>query len=146
MNTMITAVPRATNPVETTNFPIPKKPQVNESPWATVAWKAARLPNPQVAPIQTYPRTRIKQADTLPQKEDKRLFLRLEKEHEWRKISPVTIKKIITDRAGVATSSIVATHQIRSGLAFECASDALRETILRTAPPFKKENIIIEPA
>lgn len=81
-----------------------------------------------------------------PTKEDKRLFLRLNKDHEWRKLSPLSIKKIITERAGIAASAIMEMYQVRSGMAFECASDALRESILRVASSFQKENAKIEPA
>ena len=81
-----------------------------------------------------------------PPKEDERFFLSMGREHQWRTLSPVTIKKLITEKAGVAPSAIIAMTQVRSGLAMECASDALRESILGVGPSLQKEEITIEPA
>lgn len=58
----------------------------------------------------------------------------------------VTIKKLVAERAEVAPSAIIAMTQVSSGLAIECALNALRETNLRVGPSFQKDNINIEPA
>ena len=68
------------------------------------------------------------------------------REHQWRRLSPVTIKKLITEKAGVAPSAIIAMTQVRSGPAMECASDSLRESILGVGPSLQKKEIKIEPA
>ena len=141
-----TSVPRVTKIIEKPRPVLPQKPQVNASPWVTVARKVAKLPDPPANPAKRMPQAQLKRAEQEPAKEDKRLFLRIGQEHQWRKLSPVTIKEIVTERAGVAPSAIIAMTQVRSGLAIECASDALRETILRMGPSFNKENITIEPA
>lgn len=141
-----TSVPRATKIIEKPRLVLPQKPQVNASPWVTVARKAAKLPDPPANLAKRTPQAQTKRAEQEPPKEDKRLFLRIGQEHQWRKLSPVTIKKMVTERAGVAPSAIIAMTQVRSGLAMECASDALRETILRVGPSFNKEDITIEPA
>ena len=81
-----------------------------------------------------------------PPKEDKRLILRLGQDHDWRRLSPVKIKKLITERAGIAFSAIKNIHQVRSGLAIECVPDALKETILEIWQSFQQEKITIEAA
>ena len=143
-----TSAPRMTKMTETPHHVLPKRPQVIESAWATVARKAAMLPDPPATLAKRRPATATltNSAGREPLKEDKRLFLRMGRDNEWRMLSPVTIKKLVTERAGVAPSAIIAMTQVRSGLAIECASDALREAILRVGSSFQKENIIIEPA
>ena len=141
-----TSMPRVTETTEKPLLTLPQKPQVSASQWATVARKAVKLPDPPVNRVKLRPTTQSKAARQDPPKEHKRLFLRVRQEHPWRTLSPVTIKKIVTKRAGVAPSAIIAMTQVRSGLAIECASDALRETILRVGPSFHKENMTIEPA
>ena len=138
--------PRATKPAEKPRHELPPKPRENASPWVTVARKAAKLPDPPVNLVKHRPVVHTKPKKQEPPKEDKRLFLRLGQGHQWRKLSPVTIKKIVTKKAGVAPSAIIAMTQVRSGLAIECASDALRETILSVGASLQKEDITIEPA
>ena len=140
------SVPRATKTTEKPLLVLPQKPQVSASSWVTVARKAAKLPDPPVNLVKRNPAKQTNAARQDPPKEDKRLFLRIGRDHLWRQLSPVTIKKIVTERAGVAPSAIIAITQVRSGLAIECASDALRETILRVGPSFQKEDMAIEPA
>lgn len=67
-------------------------------------------------------------------------------EHQSRKLSPVTIKKIITEKAGVAPSAIIAMTQVRVGLEMEFASHVLRESILGVGPSFQKGETKIEPS
>lgn len=144
---MITTATRSgSKPAEKPNLSLPKKLQIADSPWVTVARKAARLPDPPSVPKIRKTTTQKIDAVQEPKKEDKRLFIRLGQEHEWRKLSPVTVKKLITEKAGIAASAIIAMSQVRSGLAIECASDALRETILGVSSSFQKDGIKIEPA
>ena len=146
MPQITTSAPRVTKIIEKTRPVLPQKPQVSASPWVTVARKAAKLPDPPAILTKRMTPAQSKRAGKETPKEDKRLFLRVGQDHQWRKLSPVTIKKMVTERAGVAPSAIIALTQVRSGLAMECASDALRETILRVGPSFQQENITIEPA
>ena len=103
-----TATRSGSKPSEKPNLSLPKKLQMADSPWVTVARKAARLPDPpSVSKIR---KTTTQNIDAVqePKKKDKRLFIRLGQEHEWRKLSPVTVKKIITEKAGIAASAIIA--------------------------------------
>lgn len=138
-------VPRATKTFDTPRPILPHKPQVSASQWATVARKVAKLPDPPVNLVKRRPATQAKAVRQENPKEDKRLFLRIGHEYLWRKLLLVTTKKIVTERSGVASSAIIAMTQVRLGLAIKCASDALRETILKVSPSFQKENKTIEP-
>lgn len=53
---------------------------------------------------------------------------------------------MITDRAGVAASAIAAIYLARSGLAIECVSDAIRESILGIGQTFYQNGVVIEAA
>lgn len=76
------------------------------------ARKAANLPHHLVASIS--PKEIQAKSKTLQytRKEDNRLFLRLGHGHEWRKLSPNTIKKINADKARAAISAIVSIYRI----------------------------------
>ncbi|KAI0996223.1 hypothetical protein K3495_g11956 [Podosphaera aphanis] len=145
-NTVTIAGPKVIKPAEGPNLALPKRPQETKFPWVTIARKAAKLPSPPKGPTFQKPTSQKKPAEQDSLKEDKRLFLRLALENEWRKLSLATIKKIITERAGVAPSAILAMSQVRSGLAIECASDVPRESILRVASALEKDNLTIEAA
>ena len=73
----------------------------------------------------------------------KRLSLQLRKDYHWHKLSPVTIKKIITDKTGIATSTVTSMYPVRSGIALKCALDALRDTIIGISPSLLEDNTII---
>ena len=124
----------------------PQKTWETESPWVIVARRAANLPDPPTPSNLRRPTKQAKPHTQSPPKEDKRLILRMGQEHEWRRLSPVTIKKIVTEKAWVAPSAVLAMTQVRSGLAIECASEALRETLLRVRPSLQMDEITIEPA
>ena len=109
--------PRKNTAVEDHSHALPSKPQGISSLWVIVARKEAKLlmlPNVQV------PRRPATAGNLKPQtapKEDKRLFLRLRKDRHWHKLSPVTIKKIITEKAGIVTSAITSMYPVKSGIA-----------------------------
>lgn len=116
--------------------------------WPTVARKSAKLPQPSLSaiPLPKKPVRNKKESESNNPKEDKRLFLRLRPDHAWRKLSPVAIKKMITEKSGVAATAIKALYSVRSGYAIECVSDALRDTILTAGKSLGDANAIIEAA
>ncbi|KHJ31164.1 putative eka-like protein [Erysiphe necator] len=139
------AVPKTTNRSEgrrmdTTTQKLPK------DTWAAVTSRATALPHPTIAHTHNNQVNQIETVQNREQKEDKRLFLRLDPNHEWRKLSPSTIKKVIIERAGVAASAIAAIYSVRSGLAIECVSDAPRESILGIGQTFLQNGAVIEAA
>ena len=60
------------------------------------------------------------------------------------KKSNVTIKKVITERAGVAASPIIAMNQARSGLALEYVLEELQEKMLGIADSLQQESFCIK--
>lgn len=145
-NAITTAVPRVTKMAEKPNHALPAKPKENNSPWVTIARKAAKLPDPPAARMNRNNVSLAKPAISSPPKEDKRIFLRLGPQHEWRKLSPVILKKIVTEWAGVAVSAITAMYSVRSGFVIECVSDALRDSMLSVGTSFHAKEAKIEPA
>ena len=121
-------------------------PLNNTTQWATVAQKSYKLPDPPVTPLLRRLSGQTNQITKPTSKVDKHLLVRLEGKHEWRRLSPITIKKIITERAGVAPSAVIAIYLARLGVSFGCAFGALRETILNVGPSFQQDNVIIEAA
>ncbi|KHJ31413.1 putative eka-like protein [Erysiphe necator] len=97
-------------------------------------------------PLPKEPDGNKKETESNDPKEDKRLFLRLRPDHAWRKLSPIAIKKMITEKAGVAATAITALYSARSGYAIECVSDALRDTILTAGKSLGDTDAIIEAA
>ncbi|KHJ33480.1 putative eka-like protein [Erysiphe necator] len=115
---------------------------------ATLARKSAKLPQPPLSaiPLPKKPGGNKKETESNDPKEDKRLFLRLRPDHAWRKLSPIAIKKMITEKAGVAATAITALYSVRSGYAIECVSGALRHTILTAGKSLGDTDAIIEAA
>ena len=66
-----TSVPRVTKIIEKPRPVLPQKPQVNASPWVTVARKVAKLPDPPANPAKRMPQAQLKRAEQEPAKEDK---------------------------------------------------------------------------
>ncbi|KAI1006775.1 hypothetical protein K3495_g1438 [Podosphaera aphanis] len=132
------------------NLELPAKPSnMPESSWATVArngHKKMRTSGPKLTPPKDMNRKPEACPPTHPQPSksghgsksnqndsDKRLFLRLLLEHEWRKLSPAAIRELIVKRLSVSPSYIGRSKPVRSGFALSlCNSDA-RECLLKAA-------------
>lgn len=109
-----------------------------------MARKAAELPNTPAQLVRRRPVALTRPVGQGSPKKDKRLFLRIGIEHQWRTLSSVTIKKIIPEKAGVAPSAILVMTQVRSGLAIEYTSGALRESMLRVGSSMEMEKVTIK--
>ena len=116
-STLKPAAPRNHIVIEDNGHSLPPKPQGTRSIWAIVVGKAAKLLSPPSAQVPRRPVPTSHPKARTTSKEDKRLFLRLRKDHQWHKLSLVTIKKIITDKAGIVTSAITSMYSVRSGIA-----------------------------
>ncbi|KHJ32619.1 putative eka-like protein [Erysiphe necator] len=97
-------------------------------------------------PLPKKPGGNRKETESNDSKEDKRIFLGLRPDHAWRKLSPLAIKRMITEKAGVAATAITELCSLRSGYAIECVSDALRDTILSFGKSLGDTDAIIEAA
>ena len=138
--------PRNNTAVEDQSYTLPPEPQDTSSTWATVVGKAVKRPIPPMVQVPRRPTPTSRPNTQTTSKEDKSLFLRLGRDHHWHKLSPVTIKKIITDKAGKAGSAMTSMYPVNLGIALEYASDALRDTMMRIVPSLQKDNTVIEAA
>ncbi|KAI0996157.1 hypothetical protein K3495_g12023 [Podosphaera aphanis] len=121
----------STNEVEQLNV----LPNSNNT-WATVARKGqkkARVVNVQVLKADTRirgtqkPSNKEKTASTVS---DKRLFIRLPIEHEWRKLSPAGIREVVVKTLMISPTLIGKIKPVHSGFALSPCSTEARETIL----------------
>lgn len=118
---------------------IPKPPQTSQNTWVTVArngQKKARVTqnnNLHTTPISKIrPRgTNLEKASAAPT--DKRLFLRLPQEHEWRKLSPAGIREVIVKKLSISPTLVGKIKPVRSGFALSPCSTEAREKILNAA-------------
>ncbi|POS82481.1 hypothetical protein EPUL_005631, partial [Erysiphe pulchra] len=116
---------------------LPRIPQISEKTWATVAHnghKKTRVTlnyKPQAALVSRTSQHRLNK-DKIPVKEssDKRLFVRLPQDHEWRKLSPAGIREIIVQKLAISPSSFGKIKPVNSGFALSPCSSEARETIL----------------
>ncbi|KAI0992422.1 hypothetical protein K3495_g15763, partial [Podosphaera aphanis] len=65
--------------------------------------------------------------------EDKRLFLRLPLEHDWRKLSPAGIREVVVKKMAISPAHIGLIKPIRSGFALSPSNPNAREALLQAA-------------
>ncbi|KHJ33852.1 putative eka-like protein [Erysiphe necator] len=88
---------------------LPKNPKINQITWATIARngqkKARVIPSneKQVASVSQSMIIKEKSQTTFI---DKRLFVRISKEHEWRKLSPAGLREVIVKKLSISPSLI----------------------------------------
>ncbi|KAI1003155.1 hypothetical protein K3495_g5054 [Podosphaera aphanis] len=105
---------------------LPQKPQLNGSKWATVARKVTP-PNHLNKPAAA------KQADgkNAAASQDPRLFVRLSREHEWRKLSPFGLREVVVKRLSISPILIGKIKPVNSGFALSPSSSSAREELLK---------------
>ncbi len=136
--------PRANNSVHATplrQHTLPQKPQLNGSTWVTVARKGLKkaridLQNSQssVIPPNNFKKTvATKHADgtNAAASHDPRLFVRLPREHEWRKLSPAGLRELVVKRLSISPSLIGKIKLVNSGFALSPSSSSAREELLK---------------
>ncbi|KAI6249764.1 hypothetical protein HI914_01623 [Erysiphe necator] len=116
--------------------------------WASVARKSTELPQTYLSaiPLPKKPDGNNKEAEVNNRKEPKRVFLKLGPDHAWPKLSPIVIKKVTTEKAGITATSLTALYSVRSGYTMECVSDARRDAILKVGKSLGDRGAIIEAA
>ncbi|KAI0992433.1 hypothetical protein K3495_g15752, partial [Podosphaera aphanis] len=145
------------------NLELPAKPpNVTESSWATVArngHKKVRTsvpkltpskdmnPKPQACPpARPQPSKSGQESKSDQNDSDKRLFVRLPLEHEWRKLSPAAIRELIVKRLSVLPSCIGRIKPVRSGFALSPSNSDARECLLKAANGLFLSGAKLEPA
>ncbi|KAI0994567.1 hypothetical protein K3495_g13614, partial [Podosphaera aphanis] len=136
--------PRANNSVHATplrQHTLPQKPQLNGSTWATVARKGLKkaridLQNSQlsVIPPNNFKKTAVaKHADgtNAAASQDPRLFVRLSREHEWRKLSPAGLRELVVKRLSISPTLIGKIKPVNSGFALSPSSSSAKDELLK---------------
>ncbi|POS82406.1 hypothetical protein EPUL_004121, partial [Erysiphe pulchra] len=98
------------------NPTLPPKPIVNMSSWSMVVRNRFK---------------KTKAVQSPPQ--DKRLFIRLPNEHDWRKLSPAGIREIIVIKLFISPSAIGIIKPVRPGFALSPCTNEAREALLNAA-------------
>ncbi|CCU76306.1 EKA-like protein [Blumeria hordei DH14] len=115
-----------------------------KSTWATVARHG--LPQKAVPIAKAVPRPAAKaQKKEAPKaKVDKRLFLRLEKEHPWRNLSITIVKYNVADTLNLSYNDITSIHRVKTGFAIIAKNETIRQEILDVSPKLASENAKLE--
>ncbi|CCU82762.1 EKA-like protein [Blumeria hordei DH14] len=141
--------PRPANPrpraPDSRSIPTPAVPALPvKSTWATVARNRLRQKAVPIAKAVPRPAAKASKKETPKTKVDKRLFLRLEKEHPWRKLSPGGIRQQIQDGLQCSLSDACSVHRVRTGFAIPTGKEKVRERLLEAAPRFSEFNAKLE--
>ena len=136
----------------------PKTPESGDNSWATVARKGqkkARVDLSTIVPVVTIRKTshrsinKGKSENTSPSTKpisDKRLFLRLPQEHEWRKLSPAGVREVIVKKLHISPSLLGKIKPVHSGFALSPSSPEAREEMLQAGNGLFLSGGKIEPA
>ncbi|KHJ33499.1 putative eka-like protein [Erysiphe necator] len=77
---------------------------------------------------------------------DRRLFVRLSQEHEWRKLSPAGIREVIVNKLAISPALFGKIKPINSGFALSPCSTEARETMLNAGNGLSLSGAKLEPA
>ncbi|CCU74565.1 EKA-like protein [Blumeria hordei DH14] len=131
-------LPRAPNARST---PIPAVPALPvKSTWATVAKKGLRQNAVPIAKAMSRPAAKAQKKEAPKTKVDKRLFLRLEKEHPWRNLSNNIVKSKVADTVNLFYNDITSIHRVKTGFAIIAKNEKIRQEILDVSPKLASEN------
>ncbi|POS82537.1 hypothetical protein EPUL_006570 [Erysiphe pulchra] len=115
---------------------ISRPPQTSQNSWVTVArngQKKARVTpsiNTHITPMSKIRSRESNKEKSLATSTDKRLFLRLPQEHEWRKFSPAGIREVVVKKLSISPTLIGRIKPVHSGFALSPCSTEAREKIL----------------
>ena len=111
-----------------------------KSSWATVTKRGQQIssvsansgrapstrPSPHRAPAKT----------TASPRQDERLFLRLDKDHEWRQLSPAGVREAVAKHLGLLPVIIEHVHRVPSGFGLTAKDKETRQSLLDSAEAF----------
>ncbi|CCU74339.1 putative effector protein [Blumeria hordei DH14] len=143
--------PRPANPPprapEARSIQIPAVPVLPvKSTWATVARNGLQqkaVPTKKAVPR---PAAKASKKEAPKAKVDKRLFLRLEKEHPWRQLTPAGLWQQLQSEPDCFLSDACSIHRVRTGFAILTGNEKKREELLDAAPKFSDFGAKLEEA
>ena len=133
-------------------------PKTVENTWATVArkgMKKARITlstKTQAAPVSKSVQSvtnKVKstsRASSNIDTSDRKLFVRLPQEHEWRKLSPAGIRESVVKKIAISPALIGKIKPVRSGFALSPSSTEAHEAILNAGNGLFLSGAKLEPA
>ena len=126
--------------------------QVNQ---AKTTWAIVTRGSPQksIAPVKAVRvvlnpavqvKTQARPATAKPK--DVRLFLRLEKEHAWRALSPAGVRDAVIKLVEVSSSNIEHVYRVPTGFAIKAKNEEARQLLLNAAESFSRAGAKLETA
>ncbi|CCU78149.1 EKA-like protein [Blumeria hordei DH14] len=136
--------------------PFPKAPDARSTPtpavpalsikstWDTAAKNGLRQKAVPTAKVVPRPKAKAQLKETPKAKFDKRLFLRLEKDYPWRKLSTSSVRTKLEYKFGYFNQEITSLHRGRTGFAMLAKKDTLRQETLDGSLKLASENVKLE--
>ncbi|KHJ36343.1 putative eka-like protein [Erysiphe necator] len=120
-------------------------PKLPNKPIAKKANHVERLNEPR-ASSNSLRRQALEGNSTPPGNVDKRIFLRLPQEHEWRNLSPAGIREIVIKKLAISPATIGRIKPIYTGFALSPCSNDAQEKILEAQLGLYMSGAKLEPA
>ncbi|CCU76692.1 EKA-like protein [Blumeria hordei DH14] len=127
--------PRLANPLprapDAKSIPIPAVPALPvKSTWATMAKNGLRQNAVPIAKAVPRPAAKAHKKEAPKAKVDKRLFLRLEKEHLWRKLFISIVNSKVAKTLKIPQDNITSIHRVKTGFAMVAKKEIKQQEIL----------------
>ncbi|KHJ33588.1 putative eka-like protein [Erysiphe necator] len=138
--------------------PLPKIPQVQGDSWVKLVrngHKKSRATKESVELKESNARAQgsvtpsglsIDKNQSSLNTEDKRLFIRLSQDHEWRNLSPAGIREVIVRKLSISPTCIKFIKPVRSGFALSPCNIQAREALFQSAIRLSSLNVKLESA
>ncbi|CCU77525.1 EKA-like protein [Blumeria hordei DH14] len=135
-------LPRATDVSSTPTSAVPAL--LVKSTWATVAKNGLRQKGVPIT--KAVPRLVTKALKKEPPKEkvDKRLYLRLEKDHPWRKLCASSVRTKLEYKFSYFNQEITSLHRVRTGFAMLAKNEKTQQEMLDGSSKLASENVKLE--
>ncbi|CCU83007.1 EKA-like protein [Blumeria hordei DH14] len=141
--------PRPANPFskapDARSTPTPAVPALSiKSTWAKVAKNGLRRKAVPIAKAVPLSAAKAQKKETPKAKVDKRLFLRLEKDHPWRKLPTSCVTSKLENRFFFFHDKITSLHRVRTGFAILANNKKTRQEMLDGSSKLASENVKLE--
>ena len=115
-----------------------------KSTWATVTRNGLRQKATPTAKAVSRPAAKAPNKDTPKAKVNKRLFLRLESDHLWRKLSTCFVRDQVENIMHYMHDSINSFHRVKTGFAMMTKNEKNRQELLDASSKLDNVNAKIE--
>ncbi|CCU75825.1 EKA-like protein [Blumeria hordei DH14] len=141
--------PRPANPLpkapDARSTPTPAVPALSiKSTWATVAKNRLRQKAVPIAKAVPRSAAKAQMKETPKTKVDKRLFLRLEKDHPWQKPFTSCVRSKLEKRFLFFDDKITSLYRLRTGFAMLATTEKSRQEMLDGSSKLASDNVKLE--